>query len=111
MSLQQDGTWTCTGQPIGGSPATLHFNRQQPTFTTAYEVLEAYSVGSTCSLYPSDGVVGFSKTQLAFDGQAVSDFTWETYSCPSAPGCVGSAECGEHTTVDNGVVNIHFKSS
>lgn len=111
MSLQQDGTWICTGQPAGGSPATLHFTRKQPTFTTAYEVLEAYSVGSECGMYPSDGVVGFSNTEVAFDGEVVSDLTWETHSCPSGPGCAGSAECGERTTVDNGVVNIHFQSS
>lgn len=111
MTLQDDGTWICTGQPAGGQAATLHFTRKNPTFTTAYEVLEAYSVGSNCGMYPSDDVVGFSKTEVAFDGKTVSDLKWETYSCPSGPGCAGSAECGETTTVDNGVVNIHFKSS
>ena len=86
------------------------FMRRQPTFTTAYEVLEAYSVGAECGMYPSDGVVGFSKTQVAFDG-VVSAPAWETHSCPSGPGCAGRAECGERTTVDNGVVNIHFQST
>jgi len=111
MSMQDDGSWICTGKPAGGQPATLHFTRKKPTFTTAYEVLEAYFVGSNCGLYPSDNVVGFSKTEAAFDGKAVSDIKWELYSCPSGPGCSGaSAECGETTTVDGGVVNIHFKS-
>merc|ERR1712048_1501616 len=50
MVQNSDGTWTCTGAPEGGESATLNFNRRTPVFTYAYEVLEAYSMGS-CSMY------------------------------------------------------------
>merc|ERR1712185_247689 len=103
---------TVTGAAQGGQPATLTYTRQSLTFTYAYEVLEAYTVGSYCSMYPPDGEVTFTSTKVAFDGQDVDDakIMWETFSCPSGPGCSGSAECGETTTIAGSDVTIHYNT-
>lgn len=111
-SMVHDGSWTVTGQAEGGSPATLKYSRQTLTFTYAYEVLEAYSVGSYCSMYDRTGGVTFTDTKVAFDGQDATDkITWTPYSCPSGPGCAGSAECGEKATVSGNDVTISYRTS
>merc|ERR1712203_769732 len=112
MTQESDGSWICTGVEEGGQPATLKYARDSITFTYAYEVLEAYYVGSTCSMYPPqpEGVT-FSATGASFDGKDVSQSVqWETFSCPSGPGCAGSAECGEKATVSGTDVTISYQT-
>jgi hypothetical protein len=111
--MQQDtnGTWVVTGTTAAGKNATLFYSRKTLTFTYAYEVLEAYNVGASCSMYPADGATTFSGTEVSFDHKAVSDIKWEPFSCPSGPGCIGSASCGEKTTVDGSSITIHYDSS
>lgn len=112
MEHNGDGTWTVSGFAEGGQPATLSYTRQSLTFTYAYEVLEAYTVGSTCSMYPPDGGLVFTSTKVAFDGQDVADddVNWEAFSCPSGPGCVGSASCGESTKITGSDVAISYNT-
>jgi hypothetical protein len=112
--MQQDsnGTWVVTGTTASGHNATLFYSRKTLTFTYAYEVLEAYSVGKECSMYPTDGATTFGATTASFDNKPVSDIKWEPYSCPSGPGCDGSpASCGEKTAVDGSSVTIHYNTA
>lgn len=111
--VHQDGTWTVTGTAEDGTSAVLRYTRQTLTFTYAYEVLEAYTVGSSCSMYPpqAEGVT-FTDTKIAFDGKDATDsIQWVPYSCPSGPGCSGSAECGERATVSGNDVTISYRTS
>lgn len=108
-----NGAWTVTGQAEGGSPATLNYNRQSLTFTYAYEVLEAYTVGSSCAMYPpqSSGVT-FTETAVEFDGKDATDsIEWDAYSCPSGPGCTGSSGCSEVATVHGNDVTISYRTT
>lgn len=112
MEQAGDGTWTVTGSAEGGQPATLSYTRHSLTFTYAYEVLEAYFVGSDCSMYPPDGGLTFTSTKVAFDGEDVADddVKWEAFSCPSGPGCTDSASCGESTVITGSDVAISYDS-
>jgi len=108
MTKESDGSWTCEFE---GQDATLKYNRHTLTFTHAYEVLEAYSLGSQCSLYPSEPCV-FTNTKISFDGEDASDkVEWVPYSCPSGPGCTDSASCSETATINGGDVTISTRSS
>lgn len=111
-SMVHNGSWTVTGQAEGGPPATLKYSRESLTFTYAYEVLEAYNVGSSCSMYDRSGGVTFTDTKVAFDGKDATDkLIWTPYSCPSGPGCVGSAACGEKATISGNDVKISYRTS
>jgi hypothetical protein len=111
-TMDYDGKgWTCTGQAQDGSPATLKYSRSM-TFTFAYEVLEAYYVGSSCSMYDKSGGVTFTDTQVAFDGKdATDEVQWVAFSCPSGPGCTGTAECGEQALISGKDVTISYRTS
>ena len=111
MQQLANGNWVVTGTTAAGRNATLNYARKTLTFTYAYEVLEAYNVGSTCSMYPGGGGdVTFDATAVGFDNKPVpsADIKWEAFSCPSGPGCEGSAGCGEKTTIDGASVTIHY---
>jgi len=111
-TMDNDGKgWTCTGQAQDGSPAVLKYSKPM-TFAFAYEVLEAYSVGSSCSMYDKSGGVTFTDTQMAFDGKDATDqVQWVAFSCPSGPGCMGTAECGEQASISGNDVTISYRTS
>jgi len=69
--------WTIAGTDVN-SNQTVAFNyatSESPSYTIAYEVLEAYNVDSTCSLYPPSGFVPFFNIQVQAAGNKVIP-TW-----------------------------------
>jgi len=111
-----NSSWVITGRDVnGGEPATLYVTQGRAgKMTYAYEVLEAYNVGSECGMYPSEGKVEFSSTSVGFDfGDPVpaQKVSWETYACPAGPGCTGTASCKEAASADAGAdVTISFSA-
>lgn len=115
--FKSNSSWVITGRDVyGGEPATLYVTQARAgKMTYAYEVLEAYNVGSTCGMYPAEGKVEFKASSVAFDfGDPVpkEKVAWDTYACPSGPGCTGRASCKEAATADaDADVVISFSAS
>jgi len=72
LSMMQNGTWLVSGLDITNQQSTiLHFTPQDPTYTTAYETLEAYNVNSDCQDYPVEGSITFYNIKVSVGGKPV----------------------------------------